>query len=136
MIFSNSCKYAIKSCIYLALKKDKADVSEIAEYINSPVHFTSKILQKLSKNNIISSAKGRNGGFYLNELQYNTLTVKDICKVIENEDSFFDCVLGQSKCDQKNLCPMHHLILKIKENLQHVLSLKINQLKDFGNIKY
>ena len=50
MIFSNSCQYAIKSCIYLAVKQDKIDVTEISEFINSPVSFTSKILQKLAKN--------------------------------------------------------------------------------------
>lgn len=136
MIFSNSCKYAIKSCIYLAIKKDKVDVSEIAEYINSPVYFTSKILQKLAKNNIISSAKGRSGGFYLSEAQYNTLTVKDVCKVFENEELLFGCVLGLSKCNHQNPCPMHHSILEIREKIQHIMSLKINQLKDFGNIKY
>ena len=59
MIFSNSCQYAIKSCIYLAVKQDKIDVTEISEFINSPVSFTSKILQKLAKSNIIYSAKGR-----------------------------------------------------------------------------
>lgn len=86
MIFSHSCQYAIKSCIYLARKNgSKTDVVEIAAYINSPAHFTSKILQKLVKGNMISSVKGRSGGFYLNDEQYQNLTVKEICNILRQE---------------------------------------------------
>ena len=52
IIENDSCQYAIKSCIYLAVKQDKIDVTKISEFINSPVSFTSKILQKQKKSNI------------------------------------------------------------------------------------
>src|SRR5690606_39748755 len=84
MIFSYSCQYAIKSCIYLANQKKKVGVGEISEFIGSPIPFTSKILQKLAKEGVISSSKGRSGGFYLNKHQYENLTIKDIYFVIDS----------------------------------------------------
>jgi Rrf2 family protein len=136
MIFSNSCQYAIKSCIYLAVKQDKIDVTEISEFINSPVSFTSKILQKLAKSNIISSAKGRGGGFYLDNLQYQTTTIKDICEIFDNEGTLKGCILGLSKCNKKNPCPIHHYALEIRDKIKYILSLKICDVKDVGNIKF
>lgn len=136
MIFSNSCQYAIKSCIYLAMKRDKAGVGEIAEFINSPVPFTSKILQKLAKNDMISSAKGRSGGFYLSEQQYETLTVGKVCKVTDNEDLLLGCVLGLSDCNEKNPCPVHHIAVGIKERVRLILELRISEMKDIGNIQF
>lgn len=136
MIFTHSCQYAIKSCIYLAMKREKIDVVEITQFINSPVPFTSKILQRLAKSNIISSAKGRSGGFYLNDEQYESLVVRDIYAAIEGEQMLNSCALGLSECSETNPCPVHHLAIGIKEKLQHILTLKINELKDTGNIKY
>ena len=133
MIFSNSCQYAIKSCIYLAVKQDKIDVTEISEFINSPVSFTSKILQKLAKSNIFSSAKGRGGGFYLDNLQYQTTTIKDICEIFDNEGTLKGCILGLSKCNKKNPCTIHHYALEIRDKIKYILSLKICDVKDVGN---
>lgn len=136
MIFSNSCQYAIKSCIYLAKKGTKTDVIEIAEYIDSPAHFTSKILQKLAKKHIISSAKGRSGGFYLSEEQYHNLTIRDVCNAFDDEKKLPICILGLSECNDKNPCPVHHFGVEIKEKFRAILTLKISELKDIGNIQF
>ena len=136
MIFSQSCQYAIKSCIYLAIKKDKTDVGEIAKFINTPIPFTSKILQKLAKENIISSAKGRLGGFYLNEHQYENLTIKNIYTSIDGERMLNECVLGIKKCNNLKPCPIHHLAASIKSQLNEIFLQKIKDIKDVGKIEF
>lgn len=134
MIFSHSCQYAIKSCIYLARNHKKIGVGEIAEFINSPIPFTSKILQKLAKSNAISSVKGRNGGFYLSDEQYHKLTVKEVCEIFGDEKQLLGCVLGLSECSGGHPCPIHHINEGIKEKLQLILDSKIKELKGIGNI--
>ena len=65
-MFSKSCEYAIRATIFIASKcceNRKVGLKEIADAIDSPTAFTAKILQKLSKNKIINSTKGVNGGF-------------------------------------------------------------------------
>lgn len=137
MIFSHSCQYAIKSCIYLARKNgSKTDVVEIAAYINSPAHFTSKILQKLVKGNMISSVKGRSGGFYLNDEQYQNLTVKEICNIFETGNQIVMCILGLSECNSKKPCPVHEIGVEIKERIKQIYTLKISEVKDIGCIKF
>ncbi len=134
MIFSHSVQYAIKSCIYLARKNEKTDVVEIAEFIGSPIPFTSKTLQKLVRKNVISSAKGRFGGFYLNETQYENLTISDIYFAIEETNSIDQCALGLKECSAKNPCPIHEVNVQIKKEFARILDYKIKTIKDSGQI--
>jgi len=136
MIFSYSCQYAIKSCIYLANQKVKVGVGEISEFIGSPIPFTSKILQKLAKEGVISSSKGRTGGFYLNNHQYENLTIKDIYAVIDSNHILDACALGISECSHENPCPIHNQIVEIKHTLKDILTLEIKNIKDDGKIQF
>lgn len=93
-------------------------------------------MQKLAKSNIISSAKGRSGGFYLNDEQLQTLTIKDVCSAFDGEKILSDCILGLNECNENNPCPVHHIGVKIKVKIDYILSLKICDIKDVGNIKF
>ena len=67
-MFSKSCEYGIRASIYVAkqsMKERKVGQKEIAKAIDSPEAFTAKILQKLTKTNVIRSIKGPNGGFFV-----------------------------------------------------------------------
>ncbi len=113
MVFSNSCQYAIKSCIYLSNNRSKIDVKEIAEYINSPISFTSKILQKLAKNQIISSSKGKNGGFFLTDFQYSNNKIRDIFLVFDDATKLNKCYFLHSfNIEKANSVEMYIILLK------------------------
>jgi len=67
-MFSKTCKYALRATLFIGQKSkngERAGIKEIAAGIDSPEHFTAKILQELGKKNLVQSAKGPNGGFYL-----------------------------------------------------------------------
>ena len=67
-MFSKACEYAIRSVLYIAVKctdGSRLGIKEIAREIDSPVPFTAKILQTLSREGIIASAKGPKGGFFI-----------------------------------------------------------------------
>ena len=67
-MFSNSSKYVIKAILFLAVKSgedNRVMVKEMAQPINVPQAYLAKLLQELSRKDIISSKKGPNGGFYL-----------------------------------------------------------------------
>lgn len=136
MIFSYSCQYAIKSCIYLAHQESKVGVGEISDFIGSPIPFTSKILQKLAREGLISSSKGRSGGFYLNQYQYENLTVKDIYLAIDSSYILEVCALGISECSNENPCPIHNHVVEIKHMLKDILTLQIKNIKDSGKIEF
>ena len=111
-MFSKSCKYAVRAVLYLAIKtneESKMGVLELASKLDVPKHFLAKILQQLSKNKLVSSSKGRNGGFYLSEknMQSNLLAV---IEVFDGTDVFSECILGLDVCSGENPCPYHYTI--------------------------
>ena len=134
LIFSNTCQYAIKACIVLANERRRIGIKDISEKIGTPTAFTSKILQQLTKKEIISSGKGKGGGFYLNDEQYLSLTIKDIYENFEGKEVLTSCLLGLKNCDGTNPCPIHHLAAEIKGKVLVMFKYKIKDLKDFGSV--
>jgi len=70
-MFSKATEYALRATIFIAQKsteETKLSIDDIAKAIDSPKSFTAKILQQLTKNNlVISSVRGPNGGFFITE---------------------------------------------------------------------
>ncbi|HEY8689513.1 MAG TPA: Rrf2 family transcriptional regulator [Chitinophagaceae bacterium] len=109
-MLSLTCKTAIKAVIYLASKFDsveKSGIKEIAEYIDASEHSVGKMLQTLVKENVICSAKGPNGGFYITAKQ-KVQPVINIINAIDGKDVFKQCGLGLSKCSSTHPCPIHN----------------------------
>lgn len=108
-IFSKTCQYAIRAIFYIAKRSEqgyKSNVKEIALAINSPEHFLAKILQQLSKEGLVQSIKGPNGGFHLDAVQLKR-PIMDIIITIEGDDLFVGCGMGLSNCSEINPCPLH-----------------------------
>jgi len=125
-MLSNSCKYAIRSILYLAFassKSNKIGSKIVAKKIDVPAPFLAKIFQLLSKEKIIRSTKGPNGGFYLTdkELSKNLL---DVVKCIDGLDFFDNCFLGLPSCSDENPCTIHNLVAPWKRNLKFELETK------------
>ena len=79
-MFSKSCKYALRAVLYLAANTNeskKAGAKVIAETLDVPRPFLSKILQQLSRHQLIASTKGPHGGFYLDEREKKTAHLQD-----------------------------------------------------------
>lgn len=134
LIFSNTSQYAIKACIVLAIEKRKIGITDISEIIGTPTAFTSKILQQLTKKQLISSGKGKGGGFYLNDEQFESLTIRDIYENFEGREVLTSCLLGLKECNGENPCPIHHLAIDIKEKVMIMFQYKIKDLKDLGSV--
>lgn len=72
---------------------------------------------------MISSIKGRNGGFYLTkDNQLNSLI--SIVDSIDGLKKFNECMLGLAICGDENPCPIHHAVSPVKKQLIEQLTLK------------
>lgn len=128
-MFSKACEYAIRAALYISIKSidgSKLGIKEIAKEIDSPVPFTAKILQTLSREGIISSIKGPNGGFYL-EPKAKPVSLNDIVKVIDGDDVLHACSLGLKQCSNEFPCPIHDEIKAYKDRLRKVMKEKTVQ---------
>lgn len=122
-MFSKACEYAIRAVLYISIKSidgSKLGIKEIAKEIDSPEPFTAKILQTLSREGIISSIKGPNGGFYL-EPKAKPIPLNAIVKAIDGEDILHSCALGLKQCSDKFPCPIHDEIKAYKGRLRDVM---------------
>ncbi|HVW14904.1 MAG TPA: Rrf2 family transcriptional regulator [Mucilaginibacter sp.] len=118
MILSKSCEYAIRASVFVASKsqkKQRVGINEVSEAIGSPRAFTAKILQTLVRKNILSSAKGPAGGFYLE--RSDSLHLIDIIRATDGNGLFISCVLGLRACSDTQPCPMHKQVKPIRDQL-------------------
>ena len=118
-MFSNSAKYAIKAVLYLAIHSDetkKIMVKDISKPINVPQAYIAKLLQELSKKNIISSTRGRQGGFYLSHANRKQ-SIMSIVDVIDGEKKFNSCMLSLKQCDKDKPCPLHDIAFSSQSKL-------------------
>jgi Rrf2 family iron-sulfur cluster assembly transcriptional regulator len=123
-MFSKACEYGIRSCIYIAtqsLNSKRPSIREIAKEVGSPEPFTAKILQKLVKNNIIESAKGPSGGFFINTENISKIILRDIVFSIDGPDIYKNCGLGMKECSEVKPCPIHNQFKIIKNGLKEML---------------
>lgn len=130
-MLSNSSKYAIKAVLFLALyssEDTKIMIKDIAKPINVPQAYIAKLLQELSKRNLISSSRGVKGGFYLNE-ENRRQPVMSIVNLIDGEKKINACLLSLDKCHEDKPCPLHKIANPSREILIKILKNKtINDL--------
>lgn len=121
MILSKTCEYGIRSMIYIAqrsLNASRVNVKEIAMEIDAPEAFISKILQKLSRANLLESVRGPQGGFQVDIDKLQEITLYTIIIAIDGDNLFTQCGLGLKNCSSLNPCPIHDDIKEIKQKLK------------------
>jgi len=131
MLFSKSCKYGLKATLFVAQKsqiEERVSLKEIATAIDSPIAFTAKILQVLSKTGIISSSKGIHGGYQIEKDRLAKISLKQIVEAIDGKRLFEGCALGLDSCNANTPCPLHTELVNIRNKLSEVLT--SSNLKD------
>lgn len=124
MMFSKACEYGIRAAVYITLQSlegRRVSVTEIAEEIDSPVAFTAKILQQLTKNNIVHSVKGPTGGFEIDRKDMDDVKLNMIVKAIDGDKIYVGCGLGLKECNANKPCPLHDKFVDIRTNLRTML---------------
>jgi len=129
MLLTKKTEYALLSLISIAKSESPKNADELSKELNIPKHYLAKILQSFSKNDILKSFKGANGGFTLN-ISPDKLTILQISTISEEKiPSVFECSPSQESCpsDKANSC---HL-WKVLNNLQ----VKIDTFMDSITLK-
>ncbi len=123
-MFSKACEYGIKASVYIidcSLKNEKVSMKDVAKAIDSPEAYTSKILQQLSRNNIIQSEKGPTGGFSVEKDKIEQLNLSMIVSAIDGDSIYEGCGLGFHHCNENKPCVIHHQYKTIRDDLKTML---------------
>ena len=108
VIFSKKCEYGLQAVLFLSARERGCicPAEEIAEKLQIPKEFVSKILQSLTESGIVDSKKGKSGGFFLAK-HPSKIRLIDIVAAIDGLDLFDRCVLGFPNCSPDQPCPVH-----------------------------
>ena len=91
-----------------ATDEKKIPVRELAKIICASDSHLSKVMQRLSKANLVSSINGPNGGFYIVKPP-DSIRIIDIYEAIEGKFPVSNCMFLKKICKKKD-CPMSKLI--------------------------
>ncbi len=122
-MFSKSCEYGLRAVIFIAqqtTQNNKVSLSTISEEINSPQAFTAKILQQLTRNDIVKSIKGPYGGFTIEKEKMST-KLSEVVSVLDGDSIYTGCGLGLKQCDANSPCPLHFKFVEIRDSLRNML---------------
>lgn len=141
-MFSQTTEYAIRALIEIATRPEGEQVlaSELAETLDIPQHYLSKLLQQLVRTRVLKSVRGRNGGFSLAKSPAK-ICLREVVEPFEDLKKFEDCILGQSVCTDAGACPLHDFWKDVRERYLDELDsktlqdLSAYQLKRLGGMK-
>ncbi len=109
MILSQTATYALRAALCLAESDARGPVrvDDIAESLDVPRNYLSKILHALARGGVLVSTRGPGGGFQLSRPARETT----LSAVIEHFDAFpttTACLLGRGECSDLDPCAAHH----------------------------
>lgn len=128
-MLSNTCKYGIRSVVYLSVYSSNAKkigIKEISEALEIPSPFLSKIMQTLVRKKILNSIKGPHGGFSLAR-PAEDISIMDIVEIIDGRDIFEICLVRTTPCSDEEPCGIHDKITALRNEMRETF---INQTID------
>jgi len=108
MQLSNSSQYAIRILSYMALQEDNKllNAKELAEILQIPYKFLTKIMTEVVKSGLVISIRGREGGYKFKKLT-SEIIVSEILDIFNDAIKDEQCVLGIGFCNNLCKCALH-----------------------------
>lgn len=115
-------EYALIALRHLQSKDtdDLTSAKEIAIHYSIPKQLLAKILQQMSKDNIIEAVQGPAGGYRI-LANLDKISLKDFFEKLEGPLGMMDCFF-ESDCIQINACNIRVPIQRINDNMRNMFS--------------
>jgi len=115
--YSKATNYALHTMLHLAYENSAKPlgVQKLAEQQKVSPTYLSKILTKLVKEGMVTSASGANGGYSLAK-GWESISFLDIIYAIEGKSSIFDCDFNHGP-----ECPIQKVMLRSEDKMEEEL---------------
>ncbi|MBM4388324.1 MAG: Rrf2 family transcriptional regulator [Deltaproteobacteria bacterium] len=122
MRITRAGEYGLRAARYLGSNGNSKwhSINEISENQNVPLHFLSKVMQKLVKSGIVHSSSGKHGGYKLSKTP-EEVTLKDIIISVEGDLTLNLCILSPEACVFLPDCKMHKIWEKVQSDFLIIL---------------
>jgi len=108
MKLTKESEYCLIALAYLSRQSPEGilQMAQVAEAIDVPKPFLSKIFVKLVRQNVLKSFRGLKRGYQLNR-PAEDISIKEILEAIEGPDVFQRCVFWSVSCSEEHPCILH-----------------------------
>lgn len=119
-MLTQTATYAMRAMGYLASRNGDGPIlsQTIADEMEIPKNFLSKIMHQLVRANLVRSIRGTNGGFELAK-EPSSIKMKEVVSLFMNIATYKNCFLGRSKCD--GTCKIHKKWKPIVDKIEDML---------------
>jgi Rrf2 family protein len=123
MIFSTTTEYAIRGLSEFAGRSPDSIMmlDDLVAGTDLPNDFLRKVFQKLVKGGVLTSSRGRKGGFRLARPP-EKISLMDVVEAIEGPQRLDSCVVGLAVCNDAMPCGQHDLYKQIRQKLKDYLN--------------
>ncbi len=106
-MISRTSAYALEAALVIARAGETpVRAAQIADQLDLPANYLSKILHALARNGVLQSERGPSGGFRLGR-SAGEVRINDILAEFEDVGEARRCLLGRGSCSDEDSCPMH-----------------------------
>ena len=122
-LLTRSAEYAVRALALLAVRggDDALHAAEIADELDLPPQFLTKILRRLTGTDLVTSQRGRAGGFRLNR-DAEKIPLLAVVRPFQDGLSGVECLLGQRDCSDHDACPLHEPWEEIRRSFHDLLA--------------
>ena len=122
MRLTRAGEYAVRCILYLAANGPEkvSNRKQIAESMNIPGQFLSKIAQQLARAGIIEIVQGAKGGLRL-RVPPEKLTLLDVVEAVIGEIFLNDCLLQPDTCHRSTACTVNRVWEDARNQLRETL---------------
>ncbi len=128
-LITKNADYSIRAMLFMAKKPGAIySVAWLSSRLGIPGPYLRKLLQIMSNKGLLSSIKGKRGGFKLAD-GYRELSVSDILSAFNSDLKMTDCVIKGTVCPNKRTCPLRKQVNIIeKEVILKIRGIKLKHL--------
>jgi Rrf2 family protein len=121
MDLSKTARYALRLMSYMASSgEDQFTSEELHEKLKIPRQYLRRLMTGLSKKGLLTSNKGRSGGFSLAR-RCDTIYLSEIIDASDGSTVLPSCILGFDKCLLLQKCPLHDQWMEVRVKILEIL---------------
>lgn len=119
-LLSKTCEYGIRASLFVASLPEGnkyVSIRRISTELGISYYFLTKVLQTLTRHNIMTSYRGPNGGVALAR-PASDISLGEMVTALEHDGCLDNCVLGLPGCGQRSPCPLHASWQQTREQIK------------------
>jgi Rrf2 family protein len=108
-MLSKSAQYALRIMAHFALHQGDSPLraQDIAQEVNIPIFYLSKILRRMVAAELLVGSKGHGGGFLIAKAP-NKIKFCHVLEAVDGSTTERKCVFGWDVCSDKHPCVLHN----------------------------